>query len=535
MGNVASISDIELTGLFAGLERTPLALAVSGGADSVALMHMMARWTARTEVRAKWAESWRQALTQQIDDVAPQRTDWTGLAKPPWLRDIKTTEDLQQIGGTPHVVVLTVNHGLREASAEEVLFVADEAAKLGLPCVVLEWHGEKPSTGIQEAARAARRDLMCDVLRAEQGELADIARAAPLGAGSYLYRRLVMAHHQEDQAETFLMRLARGSGLEGLGCMKPSDWIARGPTAERPSAFRVPVERPFLDVPKARLVATLEAYGAKWVEDPSNEDQRFERVRVRKALAQLGEVGLTAEKIALSAGRLRDAEMGIVRLLHAESAGRATDGATAVRAEVDLINSCDFVSRYTAVRALRRILSAYGGSAREAEMAQVEPLATQTLRPQSRAAIGMLTLGGCKIECHGEFFNWLCVYREGSGEGLPVTRIEPGQTVDWDGGRFEVSADERAPAGAIVRALGMQGWADLKKTVRELAQLKWPAAAAATLPVVERHGSIVAYVGVTEGLRSEMDAPDKVLTAWNSFAAGHEATFWGRFGGVRDL
>ncbi len=168
-------------------------------------------------------------------------------------------------------------------------------------------------------------------------------------------------------------------------------------------------------------------------------------------------------------------------------------------------------------------------------MAQVEPLATQTLRPQSRAAIGMLTLGGCKIECHGEFFDWLCVYREGSGEGLPVTRIEPGQTVDWDGRRFEVSADERAPAGAIVRALGMQGWADLKKTVRELAQLKWPAAAAATLPVVERDGSIVAYVGVTEGLRSEMDAPDKVLTAWNSFAAGHEATFWGRFGGVRDL
>lgn len=535
MSDAAPISDDELTGLFRGLERRPLALAVSGGADSMALMHMVARWAKREDVRAAWAEFWRHALTHQLDDVCARRTDWTGLAKPPWLEGIDTAEDLKRTGGTPHVVVLTVDHGLRAASADEARFVCEEAVKLGLPCVALRWEGEKPSTGIQEAARAARRDLMCDVLRAEQGVLDDVAHSGHFGWAVQQPRQLVMAHQQEDQAETFLMRLARGSGLEGLGGMKRSDWALRPSVAERPTAFSFPVERPLLEQPKARLVATLKAYGARWVDDPSNEDNRFERVRVRKAMPLLADLGLTPEKIALSARRLRDADMAVLRLLHAADATRARNGATAVCVEVDLVNSTDFASRYTATRALRRLLAGYGGAARPAELAQVERLAAQAIRPGSRAQIGSITLGGCKIECHGENGRWLRVFREGSGVGLPVLPIGPGQTVDWDGRRFTVAAGPDAKPGAVIRALGLQGWADLKKVVPEMAQLRWPAAAAATLPVIEWAGQILSYVGVSEGLAGESGDPAAVISAWDAFVAKHPAAYRCMFVGISDL
>lgn len=534
MSDAAPISDDELTGLFRGLERRPLALAVSGGADSMALMHMVARWAKREDVRAAWAEFWRQALTHRLDDVSARRTDWTGLAKPPWLEGIDTAEDLRRAGGTPHVAVLTVDHGLRAASADEARFVCDEAAKLGLPCVALRWEGEKPSTGIQEAARAARRDLMCDVLRAERGLLVDLAWPSRLRLAGFS-RSLIMAHHIEDQAETFLMRLARGSGLDGLRGMREIDWIHGSATPERPHAFDVMVERPLLGVAKARLVATLKAYGARWVDDPSNEDNRFERVRVRKAMPLLADLGLTPEKIALSARRLRDADMAVLRLLHAADATRARNGATAVCVEVDLVNSTDFASRYTATRALRRLLAGYGGAARPAELAQVERLAAQAIRPGSRAQIGSITLGGCKIECHGENGRWLRVFREGSGVGLPVLPIGPGQTVDWDGRRFTVAAGPDAKPGAVIRALGLQGWAALKKVVPEMAQLRWPAAAAATLPVIEWAGQILSYVGVSEGLAGESGDPAAAISAWDAFVAKHPAAYRCMFVGISDL
>ena len=485
-------------------------------------------------MRAAWLQR-SQAAAALSDHAAPQGIDWTGLAKPLWLRDVGNADEFDRAGGLPHVVVLTVDHGLRAASADEARLVCSEAEKLGLSCAVLKWEGGKPATGVQDAARNARRDLMCDVLRAERGLLSDIARARETTGGFIPHRRLAMAHHQGDQAETFLMRLARGSGLEGLGGIKPSSWIERAPTAERPASFQVAVERPLLDVPKERLVATLQSYGARWVDDPSNEDERFERVRVRKMMPLLAELGLSAEKIALSARRLRDAEMAVDRLLRADAKGSIAEAASAVRAEVDLSNAREFISAYTAVRALKRLLAAYGGGARRAELAQVEQVATQAVDWKAREGIGSLTLGGCKIECHGEGGRWLRIYREGAGVGLPVIPILAGQSVDWDGRRFTVRADQGAISGAAVRALGMQGWAELKKVVPEIARLKWPAAAAATLPVIERHGRIVAYVGIQEALAGERETSGDVLAAWKAFAAEHEKSYRCTFAGICEL
>ena len=500
MRAAAPISDEEMPGLFAELEHGPLALAVSGGADSMALMHMMARWMRRDDVRKAWALRWQRTLSTPMNCQSRAPIDWVGLAKPPWLVGIETGEELKRIGGTPHVVVLTVDHGLREASGDEARFVAEEAQKLGLACVVLRWEAAKPATGIQEAARTARRELMCDVLRAEAGLLDDIARSAKFGRVINVTRSLITAHHQEDQAETFLMRLARGSGLEGLGAMRELDYFNCRTTQERPHALEVGIRRPLLDVPKARLVATLKAYGATWVEDPSNIDERFERVRVRRMMPVLAELGLSAQKLALSARRLRNAELDLHWMMDSEEfiERRPAFWHGGLMSEFEFDTGNPFFSGdYVSMRTIRQLLRGHGGGARDAELSQLEKLLIlcgEDGRPSG------VTLGGCKIEFMEGAGQRMRVYREGSGEGLPAVRINPGQTIDWDGRRFEVTAGENAPLGATVCALCMQGWADLKKAVPRLAELKWPAAAAATLPVVAGEAGIIAYPGITSVL-----------------------------------
>lgn len=533
MPDAAPISDEELAGLFAGLDRRPLALAVSGGADSMALMHMAARWAKRSEVQAAWAQRWRQAFSLPMNCRPPPPTDWSGLAKPAWLLEVETGADLKRIGGTPHVVVLTVDHGLREASSREAAFVAGVASKLGLPCQVLRWDGGKPATGIQEAARNARRDLMCEVLRAEAGVLDEIAGSAGSGRLINLTRAVVTAHHQEDQAETFLMRLARGSGLEGLGGIREIGHIDCRATAERPHSLEASILRPLLDVPKARLVATLKAYGATWVEDPSNADERFERVRVRKMMPLLSELGVSTEKIALSARRLRDAEFDLRWVMDSDEfisrRPAFSHGGLMSEFEIDTRNPF-FCGGYVTMRSLRQILRAHGGSARDVELAQLEKLLF--LRGREGRPSGV-TLAGCKIEFLDESGRRWRVFREGGGEGLPVIPIEPGQIVDWDGHRFEVSADSDAPRGAVVRALGMQGWSVVKKAVPRLADLKWPAAAAATLPaVVSLNGEVISNPGISAVLESIRDVPDALGSDWSAFQGRAGAAYCATFGYV---
>lgn len=521
MSDLSPISDEELPELFAGLKRTPLALAVSGGADSMALMHMVARWAARDDVREGWAKCWAASVGDKGEpgksaDGGSGGRD--GAQLPPWLRSLATVDDLRRAGGPPHVVVLTVDHGLRPQAAEEAVFVAREAAALGLPCAILRWDGEKPTTGIQAAARQARRNLLVDAVDDEAEFLAAVLQphGLRLSRGA---RTLVMAHHQEDQAETVLMRLARGSGLDGLAGMRTHGLIAREATLDRPLARTALLARPLLGVSKARLEATLRAYGAAWIEDPSNDDERFERVRMRKVLRQLEPLGFTAEKIALSARRLADAEMSFVRLLDGADGDARTETARGLFEDVDL-SRVDFASRYTAGRLLRRVLAMYGGAARPAELSQIEQLAARTTRPVSRSRIGALTLGGCNVQPHGEGVRYLRIFREGNGEGLPTLPIAPEHSVSWDGTRFTLCAAAGTPSGAIVRALGMQGWADLKRTVKGLGDLGWPAAAAATLPVISADGAIIAYPAIDGLVRRLPDGAERVRERWAEFSRG---------------
>jgi tRNA(Ile)-lysidine synthase len=182
-------------------------------------------------------------------------------------------------------VAVTVDHRLRRDSAAEARAVKRLARDLGMAHRTVAWIGKKPASGVQAAARAARYEL-----------LAGIART--VGA-----RHILTAHTRDDQAETVLHRLVRGSGIAGLSAMARIAPLAAGPD--------IALVRPFLDVPKARLIATLDEAGIGYAQDPSNMDPRFARARYRKVMPLLAAEGLTAERLALLARRAARADAAI--------------------------------------------------------------------------------------------------------------------------------------------------------------------------------------------------------------------------------
>lgn len=184
----------------------------------------------------------------------------------------------------PVLHVLTVDHGLRPEAAREADAVLDLAARLGHPAEKLVWRHDRPppTTDIQAEARAARYRL-----------LVEAARRHKLDA-------VLLAHTRDDQAETLLMHMARGSGVAGLAGM-PAERTIEG----------VRFLRPLLDVTKADLVAVLDDTGIPYVTDPSNASDRYTRVRFRKALPALADLGLTAERLAGTARRMARAEAAL--------------------------------------------------------------------------------------------------------------------------------------------------------------------------------------------------------------------------------
>ncbi|MBT5413921.1 MAG: tRNA lysidine(34) synthetase TilS, partial [Rhodospirillaceae bacterium] len=173
------------------------------------------------------------------------------------------------------ILALIVDHGLRSASPAEAALVAGRLAARGIEARILPWRGVRPASGVQAAARAARHALL---------------EAACREAG---IPHLLLAHQREDQAETVFLRRKAGSGPDGLAAMAA--------VVERRHCRLL---RPLLAVPRSRLIATLKAAGESWIEDPSNTDTEFARVRARNDL-----VGAGGEAVARLAEGARDAGM----------------------------------------------------------------------------------------------------------------------------------------------------------------------------------------------------------------------------------
>lgn len=316
------------------------------------------------------------------------------------------------------VTVLTADHGLRPNSAQEASWVAAAAQAAGLRHATLVWEGAKPASGIQAAARQARYSLMASFA---------LANHIPC---------IVTAHTQEDQAETLAMRLGRGSGLDGLAGMTPiTPWGG------------IDIVRPLLGIPKARLRASLNAAGAAWLDDPSNADDRYERVRVRRALEALAAAGISPASLALSAKRLGRAR-GALDLLTHQFLGTALAPHPSGYGDFDLAALKD-APEEIAIHALGRAAMAFGGGAAPPRLAKVEALyaALQGASP-ARA-----TLGGCLFMVRRAS---LTVCREFGRMRHEPLLLQPGATALWDG-RFIVSAPASAPHPLIIRALGEDG------------------------------------------------------------------------------
>jgi tRNA(Ile)-lysidine synthase len=182
----------------------------------------------------------------------------------------------------PRLIAVTVDHGLRPEAAREARDVKRLARTLDLSHRTLRWTGTKPKTGLQAAARAARYRL-----------LAQAARAS--GA-----THILTAHTRDDQAETLLMRMLRGSGIAGLAAMARE--------TEREGVW---LARPLLDTPKSQLVATLAKAKIAFADDPTNRDLHYTRPRLRALMPALAEEGGDSRNLARLALRLARANAAI--------------------------------------------------------------------------------------------------------------------------------------------------------------------------------------------------------------------------------
>jgi tRNA(Ile)-lysidine synthase len=252
-----AVGEAEADALFADLAAEPaLVLGVSGGPDSTALLYLMARWRASRQP-------------------------------------------------APHLLAVTIDHGLRPEARHEAAAVKRLSEKLGVEHRTMRWSGPKPQNGIQEAARVARYRLLRSAARRAKA------------------RCVVTAHTLDDQAETVLFRMARGSGLAGIcgmarsmpiddlcaGSARPADAVHSVRDGEASSQSNpVVVVRPLLDVPKARLIVTLQEARIAYAQDPSNLDPRFARSRLRKLMPALAEEGLTPQCLVRLARRARRSE-----------------------------------------------------------------------------------------------------------------------------------------------------------------------------------------------------------------------------------
>jgi tRNA(Ile)-lysidine synthase len=393
------IADGELDALFAAIASARrVALAVSGGADSLALLDCFDRWRRR--------------------------------------------------GDRPVATVLSVDHRLRETSAAEAAAVAAVAAGRGLACRVLAWEGPRPQSGIEAAARAARYRLMLDAAREE-------------GAS-----HLLVAHHRDDQAETVLMRLLRGSAVFGLAGMR-----------READAGGIVVLRPFLDLPKSRLAATAAAAGLVPVQDPMNGDTRFLRARLRRAMPRLAAYGLAPAALAAAAGHFAAAADAIdAAVTVAIATGVEFDALAVAWLDAEAFRALPADIRG---RLLSRLLQAVGGEPYPPRSARLAALVGAMA-----AATGRFkrTLAGAVVERRSRRF---AIYREQGRRGLPEIAVAGPATLVWDH-RFAIAVSGCVPRGLAVGALGESG----RRKIKAAATFA-PAAAIAAVPAFRVNGALV--------------------------------------------
>ncbi len=323
-------------------------------------------------------------------------------------------------------VALTVDHGLRRGSKAEADQVGGWLANRGIKHHVLPWRGKKPQANVQALARQARYALMAKWCS---------------GRG---FKTLVLAHHLDDQAETLVLRLLRGSGVDGLAAMAPVSKQAG-----------LTLLRPLLNIPGARLKATCRKFDQDWVEDPSNQNAEISRIRVRRFLEGVAPGDDLTQRLAVTASNMARARSAL------EWATGNLLQRSVVRNEAGycLLDTPTFADapEEIGLRALARIARSIGGKPYPPRFAGL----TQLHGALTGGGLGRgRTLGGCR------FLTWddgvLIVRENRDVEQLSVR--SGGSAQIWDG-RFSVRlgrAKGLSDKGLKVGVLGAVGWSQVK-------------------------------------------------------------------------
>ncbi len=360
--------------------------------------------------------------------------------------------------GGPALAAVTVDHRLRPGSAAEAEGVARLCAGLGIAHAVLGWDGSQATGNLPDRARRARYRLIGDW-------------AAGQGIGA-----VALGHTADDQAETVLMRLARGSGVDGLSAM-----------AERRHAGGIDWFRPLLGAARADLRRYLTARGLPWVEDPSNDDPAFARVRARRALAALAPLGIdraglvaTAARMAMARAALEAAALALARTAAQIEAGDVVIG----RAPLDA------APEETRLRLLAHALIWVGAAEYRPRLASLRAAARAVAEGRRHSLAGcLISPGRDRIRIAREY------------QAVRGLIAAPGEV--WDR-RWRLTGP--AEAGDEVRALGPEGLLacpDWRAT-------KLPQHSLIATPAVWRDGRLVAapLAGSAAGWRAEPLRPD---------------------------
>lgn len=176
------------------------------------------------------------------------------------------------------IIAIIVDHGLRVESGKEAKLVQKRLKALNIDSEILKWEGKKPSSNIQEKAREARYNLLFEYCK------------------KHKIKQLMVGHTKNDQAETVLMRILRGSGIDGISGIKKVE-----------KRKGITIIRPLLDYTREEIIKTLKHYKVKWVEDPSNLNEKYERIRIRNLINSQKDASVWVNRLSLLSSNARRA------------------------------------------------------------------------------------------------------------------------------------------------------------------------------------------------------------------------------------
>jgi len=328
-----------------------IALAVSGGSDSLALMLLVSAWS-KTQKSA------------------------------------------------PKIDVYTVNHALREQAQDECKFVEREAKKLAFNSYILTWEGKKPTSALQANARKARYQLIGEAMAKTGAEI------------------LLTAHHAFDQAETIMMRLKSGSGIAGL------KGISKFSVVER-----VKIYRPLLEISPDILANVAKNAEINPIIDPSNSDENYERVRWRKILPKLFDLGLTDKRFAKFSARIGRADFALNEITNSLFEDKVELDKFGV-AQISLLD-LSLTPMEIQLRLLQKLLQKIGGKQKPFALSQIEELHCKIMMGDSFVK---QTLHGCVISKKKNIFIFM---REVSKLPNSPQIVKINEKIIWDN-RFEI-------------------------------------------------------------------------------------------------